>query len=238
MGKSADINLDSFLDIMTCLVGVLVLILILTSLDAGQIKVLIMTPLERETVKQQVYIECRSNELFYIDLPGLRQKVREALDTEAPKYIEKASDRMVGLMHAYQKLDVQDDNYKVILTYSMLDQMGVQLKSGVSGYTIKGFGSEKPTDWFGKILTAMDADKQILSFKVRDDSYQMFKLARALAWHAKVDVMYELLDVKDPMRFPLGGMMSTEPKPAQSAEEKTEPVEPVTESEPPSTATQ
>jgi len=234
MGKSADINLDSFLDIMTCLVGVLVLILILTSLDAGQIKVLIMTPMDRETTKQQVYIECRSNELFYIDLPGLRQKVRTALDTEAPKYIEQYSDRMVGLMNAYQKLDVQDDNYKVILTYSMLDQMGLQLKSGVSGYTIQAFGSEKPTDWYGKILTSIDAEKQLLSFKVRDDSYRMFKLARALAWHAKVDVMYELLDVNDPLRFPLGGMMSTEPRKPETTEEETEPVaEPKPEAEAP-----
>ncbi|NCC52382.1 MAG: hypothetical protein EOM20_14350 [Spartobacteria bacterium] len=230
MAKGASINLDSFLDIMTCLVGVLVLILILTSLDAGQIKVLIQTPMEKETSKQRVTLECANNQLYFIDLPGLRRKVQEALDSEAPKYIAESRDRTVGLMKAYQNIEVQDDFYRVILAFSMLDQMGIQLRDGVEGYAIKSYDGEKSSDWYGKILTSMDPKTQILSFKVRDDSYPMFKLARALAWNAKIDVMYELLDINDPLRFPLGGMMSVDPgAPRTDTEEEPAPAEPAPE---------
>ena len=43
--EEASISMDSFLDILTCLVGVLMLIIILTSIDASQTKVLIPTPM-------------------------------------------------------------------------------------------------------------------------------------------------------------------------------------------------
>jgi hypothetical protein len=43
------INLDSFLDILTCLQGVLILVIISTGIDAAQTKVLIPTPIERRS---------------------------------------------------------------------------------------------------------------------------------------------------------------------------------------------
>ncbi len=69
MGKKSRgdaVNLDSFLDIMTCLVGVLVLIIILTGVDASQIKMLVPTPMRTETDKRPVFVECRHNQLFPI----------------------------------------------------------------------------------------------------------------------------------------------------------------------------
>jgi hypothetical protein len=53
MGKKKDhgnaVNLDSFLDILTCLQGVLMLVIISTGIDAAQTKVLMPTPIERQS---------------------------------------------------------------------------------------------------------------------------------------------------------------------------------------------
>lgn len=58
--KTGDaVNLDSFLDILSCLVGVLILIIILTSIDASQTKILIPTPMAQKTDKKMLFIECR-----------------------------------------------------------------------------------------------------------------------------------------------------------------------------------
>ena len=51
--------LDSFLDLMTCMLGVLMLIILLTGVDAAQIKVLIPTPIAHSTDKKPVFVECR-----------------------------------------------------------------------------------------------------------------------------------------------------------------------------------
>ena len=47
-----------------------------------------------------------------------------------------------------------------------------------------------------------------LAFLVRDDSYTVFKRARALAWNQKAEVSYELLDTQAPIKFGLGGSRS------------------------------
>jgi hypothetical protein len=57
----------------------------------------------------------------------------------------------------------------------------------------------------------MDPDTEVLSFLVRDDSYRVFKLARALAWNEKIEVTYQLLDLDDPLRFRLNAMTPIKP---------------------------
>ena len=48
----------------------------------------------------------------------------------------------------------------------------------------------------------------MLSFVVRDDSFEVFKYARALAGIHNIDVSYELLDASQPIKFGLGGTRS------------------------------
>jgi len=201
MGQSSDVNLDSFLDIMTCLVGCLVLILILTSIDASQVKVLIPTPMEHETDKRPIYIECRDNELFRVPVMELRKLSNEKLNEMA---VEADGDtgKMLRLM---SETPVRGEQYTVDLEFSLVGQFAVEPISGIKGYRLIDMNSEKQSDWFGRILKDMNKESEMLSFLVRDDSFEVFKQARALAWLDKAEVSYELLDVQDTIKFGLGG---------------------------------
>src|SRR5690606_30146397 len=78
MGKKrgTGISLDSFLDILTCLQGVLMLIIITTGIDAAQTKVMVATPIELAGDERPIYIECRNNELYLVPLAEARQAIQ------------------------------------------------------------------------------------------------------------------------------------------------------------------
>jgi hypothetical protein len=203
MGKSkgASVNLDSFLDIMTCLVGVLVLIIILTGLDAAQIRVLIPTPMEYETDKRPIFIEARNNQLYMIPVGELQQLVDDSLrelSRESGGNIEQLLTRM-------QQLDLQTSEYRLDLTYFMVGQFGILPREDVPGYSLQNWEGETSADWYGRILGNLNPEEEMLAFLVRDNSFEVFKLARHLAWVSKIDVAYELLSLREPIRFGMLG---------------------------------
>jgi len=195
------INLDSFLDIMTCLVGVLVLIIILIGIDASQTRVLIPTPVARETDKRPIFIEARNDQLFMVPLDRLQATANTTLRNlriETDGNIEQ----LLGLM---SRTNVEDEAYRIDLSYALMGQLALHPLPDVSGYPLEDIQKEGPTDWFGRILDGMNKDEEMLTFIVRDDSFRVFKFARALAWHEEVDVAYELIGRGEPIRFGLAG---------------------------------
>ncbi len=203
--RSASVNLDSFLDIMTCLVGVLVLIIILTGIDASQIRVLIPTPMQYGTDKRPVFIEARNNELFLVPVEDLQTRANDELRrirTEA----QGQTDKLLILLSNAQ---VEDEAYRVELNYALMGQIAFRPREGARGYALQDVAREGPSDWLGRIIVNLNKEEEMITFLVRDDSFQVFKLARHLAWVEKVDVSYELLDVDQPIMFGLLGTRSS-----------------------------
>ncbi len=202
-GKSRDsaISLDSFLDIMTCLVGVLTLIIIMTGIDASQIRVLIPTPVARDTDKRPIFIEARNDELFRVPLERLQATANAALRdirVETEGNIEQ-------LLRRIGEIETADEAYRIDLSYALMGQLAVLPLPEATGYALEDIEQEGPTDWYGRILDGMDKDEEMITFIVRDDSFRVFKFARALAWLEDVDVAYELLGRDEPIRFGLAG---------------------------------
>ncbi len=196
--------LDSFLDIMTCMLGALMMIILLTSIDASQIKVLIPTPMEHTTDRKPVFIECRNDELFLVPVTELRNMA----NNELKKLAEEAKGDTGEMLRRLAQAQAQTDTYRVDLTYALLGQFAILPIATAKGYRLEDASKEKATDWFGRILTALPKDTEMLTFLVRDDSYNVFKRARALAWNQKAEVSYELLDTQAPIKFGLGGSRS------------------------------
>ncbi len=202
--KGASVNLDSFLDIMTCLVGVLVLIVILTGLDAMQIRVLIPTPMEYDSDKRPIFIEARNNQLFRIPLEELQRAADQAL-REISRESAGDLERMLRLMHEVRS---GNEHYRIDLSFFTVGQFALRPVHEAEGYPLLHWDRESSRDWFGSILARINRDDEMITFLVRDDSYDVFKRARHLAWHQKVDVSYELLDVQEVIKFGLLGQRS------------------------------
>ena len=202
--RGASVNLDSFLDIMTCLVGVLVLIIILTGVDASQIKMLVPTPMGVKSDKRPIFIECRGNRMFHIPIEEINERANEELRNQAR--LVKGDTRK--LMERLATASVETDSYLVDLTYALLAQFALKPKYGAPGYELADIKQEGPQDWFGAILSKVNPEEEMVTFLVRDDSFEVFKKARALAWVQQIKCSYELLDERDPLKFGLGGTPS------------------------------
>lgn len=208
--KTGDaVNLDSFLDILSCLVGVLILIIILTSIDASQTKILIPTPMAQKTDKKMLFIECRSNQLFRIDVDAMMTQVNEQFD-ELDKTLEGTPEEMMQII---KEKRLESGEYIVDPSYALIGQLMVTLKPGAVGETLQhvnmeAIGNMTIPGWYGDLLRASNEDSDILTFLVRDDSFQIFKKARAIAWTQNIQASYELLSTGDPIIFGLGGDIS------------------------------
>ncbi len=200
--RDAAPSLDSFLDIMTCLVGVLVLIIILTGIDASQIKVVIPTPMAKETDKRPILIECRDGQLFRVDVDGLRKLSRE----ELAKIQQGVTDDIGRTLQSLADATPKDEFYTVDLTYALTGQFAINPNEGVPGYKLTLNEGER--DWYGQILLGLNMDTEMITFLVRDNSFRAFRLARHLAWLHKIDVSYELFDSDDVIKFGIGGSRS------------------------------
>lgn len=198
------LQLDSLTDISTCMLGCLMMIILLTGIDAMNVKMLIPTPMEHVSDRKPIFIECRNNELFRVPVAELRKLADDQLKAIA----DEAKGDSALMLQKLAASAAQTDAYKVDLTYALLGQFAIVPVATAKGYALVDATKEKPTDWFGKILTSMNLEKEMLTFLVRDNSYDVFKRARALAWYQKAEVSYELLDVQAPIKFGLGGSRS------------------------------
>jgi len=204
-GGENSVSLDSFLDILTCLQGVLMLIIITTGIDAAQTKVMIATPMEMVGNERPVYIECRNNELFLIPIAEAREAVRAK--AQELTEIRKKTSNISDVLQAVGTADVDIGAY--VLDFSRylggkialrpkLDENGVVV---FPGHDMGETGKETESGWFGNIIANMDIENERIVFKVRDDSFDIFKLARVYAWTKKAKVTYELLSSADPLIF-------------------------------------
>ena len=118
---------------------------------------------------------------------------------------EEAGGDVAKIIQLLPEKRVKGEYYELDLTYALSGQFGLLPVPGKEGYRLTSVTQETPQKWFGRILAGIDPKKEMITFLVRDDSYAVFKRARALAWQKKVEVAYELLDRRDVIRFGFGG---------------------------------
>lgn len=203
MGKrkrDTGISLDSFLDILTCLQGVLMLIIITTGIDAAQTKIIVATPVELSGNERPIYIEARDNMLFRVPLDGARKAILER-QRDIVRMRRSAEASTVDVLEAVGSSDVDIGDYIVDFSRFLGGQIAMMPKEGSKGYTFTSHEAETPTNWFGKIVHEMDRENERINFLVRDDSFDIFKLARLVAWAEDVKVTYSLIPRNEPLTF-------------------------------------
>ena len=202
MASGPQMDLSSFTDIMTCILGVLVLIILLTGIDASQITVLVATPKEMQSDdKSPVFFECRKNQLFHISVDELKK----ACDDKT----EELRDRVAGDETEFLKIAAQTmlevGGQKLDYTYALMGKYVLMPIPEAEGYEFKSQTAETADKWYGSRLAAIDPETQFICFLVRPDSYRIFQRARNLAWVKNVNVACELQDEKNPIMIGPGG---------------------------------
>ena len=202
MASGPTMDLSSFTDIMTCILGVLVLIILLTGIDASQITVLVATPKEMTSDdKSPVMFECRNNQLFQISVEELKkacdaktEEIRERVQNDETEFLKQASQTVMEI-----------DGQRLDYTFALMGKYMLMPIQDAKGYALESISKETADKWFGSRLAAIDPATQFVCFFVRPDSYMVFQRARQLAWMKSISVACELQDEKNPIMIGPGG---------------------------------
>jgi hypothetical protein len=193
------------MDILTCLQGVLMLVIVSTGIDAAQTKVLIPTPMERVSDKEKVYLECRKEMVYPLDMTQLWKaamdrlsKVTRDAQGDEVKILQGLSDGNFRITNEYFEID---------MTYAMAGQLAIRpnARSQAKGYILTGQSTLTDGNFIAKFLTGLDKEKQRVIVVARDDSYKAFKHVQRLCYLAQVEVSVEVFSTDEPIRF---GQMS------------------------------
>ena len=199
--RGASVSLDSFLDILTCLQGVLMLVIISTGIDAAQTKVLIPTPMETYSTKRPVYVECRENLIYPVDVDGLWTASRDAIRSIS----KDAAGDQIKMLQAMSSAagKVTNEYYEVDMSYALLGQLAIRpnTNSDTAGFALDERSTLSSDNFMIKLLKEVDIEKDKIMLIVRDDSYTVFKTAQRLSFLKGVEVSVEVFDSREPIRF-------------------------------------
>ena len=203
--RSAQVEegVDPFVDILTCLAGVLILIIILVVIEAQDAKILIRTPMMQDIVLAPIYIEINeAGELFLVE----REAIQKLVDKTLKDIGTKHKDDKMNLMLALSQEKLSYGKYRIELGYYLTGILALFPQKDAQGFKF-GDNLEDENNWYAQQLSGIDNQTQMIAFIVRSDdrSYAAFKKARALAWLQEIKVAYEVMDNVEPLKFGLGG---------------------------------
>ena len=152
-----DIDLSSFTDLMTCILGVLVLIILLTGIDASQISVLVATPKEiTGDDKSPVFFECRNQQLFYISTDDLKdavdaktEEIRVAVAGDPKEFLKQAAQTMLEV-----------NGQKVDYTMALVGKYELIPIPDAEGYSFDKTVVADEENWYASKLATIDVYKR------------------------------------------------------------------------------
>ena len=192
----APFSLDSFLDIVTNVVGVLVLVAMVTVLSAGNISVpsgaTAMTAPSPSA--ERLLFECAGDEVFFVDEEANGQRVLEEVKRSNEKAISR--ERLVALL---DDKDVGDATHRV---HATLIDRGVAWTYALRP-EVHGEGKadlDRGATAFERQLARIEHGG-FAYFVVHDDSFEIFRKARDLARERGISVGWHPVEGRDPVRL-------------------------------------
>lgn len=202
-------NLDSFLDILTNTVGVLMFISLFVTLIATgsspKTKVTIQTPLSTSTEKQSLWFEIQNNKISHLDLRQVRERELE-LSGNLPNCnrptgggdLTNYQSCLSSVLGRQNNFSVSTDNYEVRTVNNgvSLEFRPLSQEVGETTTQLATAGSQ-----FKQVLSQFDSQKDYIIFIVRPDSFEAFRAARQQAWAAGYEVGWEPLAENEAIRI-------------------------------------
>lgn len=189
-------NLDSFLDILTNTMGVLMFIGLFVSLLAVEAGPVIRTPLRSETDKIPNFFEVRNNQIFYVSDPNIGAEIDKVVSNlpvcyepnipaDIPEYLyslylQQIQEYESCLNSREKKLKTffySNKDYQV--TISEYGSIIYQPIPSSQGENTKELIKEK--SHYISTLKQLNPEVHYIAFLVRPDSFEAFRIARQKA---------------------------------------------------------
>ncbi|MBL9022048.1 MAG: hypothetical protein JNL21_07590 [Myxococcales bacterium] len=203
--EGLELSLDSFLNVMKIVIGVLILIVLVTVLGGGEMGVpsgaaALGAPKPTAT---RVIFECKDGKIYALDEEGIARRVEGTVRKELTGQLTPDA---VSLFLFNR--DVGDERHRVHVEMRPggLAWAYVLRADAPGGESKEALGA--PGSSFARALDRMGEDS-FAYFVVHDDSFETFKAARALAVSKGIAVGWDPLEGDEPVRFSVGGSLGT-----------------------------
>jgi len=195
-------SLDSFLDIVTNVVGVLVLVAMVTVLSAGNISVpsgatAMTAPRPSAT---RLLFECAGDEVFFVDEEANGRRVLDEVKSQGDQAISR--DSLIALLDDH---DVGDATHRV--RADPLDRglsWTYMLRPGAHGE--RAADLDRAESAFRRQLAGLGRGG-FAYFIVHDDSFEAFRAAREIARARGVSVGWHPVEGRGPVRLSAVGSL-------------------------------
>lgn len=202
-------NLDSFLDILTNTVGVLMFIGLFVALVTAEVETIVRTPVVSNTRKSPKFFEVTDDQIKYLDtdqvsrqLDLYMQGLPQCEKPEVPSNVlPEMYDYYISRAEEYQRCELRRlerlQNYSTTTRYYEARVAG---GSGIAYVPLPEAEGENPRDIqqessnFREVLQNLNPQTDYLAFLVRPDSFTGFRQARELAWEKGFDVGWEPME--------------------------------------------
>lgn len=205
-------NLDSFLDVLTNIVGVLIFVTIFASLSAtggggSKTHVTIQTPLASPTKKEALWFEIQNKKVSHLNLRQVREKELELSGSlpncNKPAAIDPASQSnyqscLLSILGRQSNFSVDTENYRVKTVDEGVSLLFEPLANNIGETTTQLTAANSA---YKQVLSQSNPKKDYLAFIVRPDSFEAFRAARKEAWKAGYEVGWEPIEQEAPIKI-------------------------------------
>lgn len=176
------INLDSLMDILTCLVGIMLLVVIFAVIEARGVNVRMHMPMVKDPPEnsERIICICNKGRVRLFDIDSAIEKLAKSNLTlcfeNVPKLVDNANNRNIG-----------DEYFKYRLGYKEWTEgtrnhrsisIVINERDDAKGDTAKEL--QEPSSKLVKLLKQFDARKHWIAFMVDKDSLEVFKKIREI----------------------------------------------------------
>lgn len=210
------LDLDSFLDIVTNAIGFLVLVALLTAISSQNMSVLLSTPVLRAPPSgtERVLFECRGNRILRIDEDAINNNIREVFRRRPSTTGSKPDISQIPTL--LQQADAGDAFYRA---RAEMEREGAAAKepelvliyeprAAVQGEAIESV--RQSSSPYRAFIRSLGARQYYAYFIVRQDSFEVFREARAVARDHGLAVGWVPKPLTEELRFSEGGALGGE----------------------------
>ena len=218
-------NLDSFLDILTNTVGVLMFVGLFISVVAVQSATIVRTPLVSSTDNKPRFFEVNGNKVTYLDqekaqleLSNFSKSLPDCLKPELPTdnldiysynydyYIQQIQEHQKCVVDKTEQIKdfrVQIPHYEVRVNID--SSLGIVYEPLAANTGESARELSQANSKFQSIIKNLNPQTDYLAFIVRPDSFAAFRQAREIAWKQGFDVGWEPMKSDTLIEFSSGG---------------------------------
>lgn len=202
------LSMDSFLDIVTNVVGVMILVALVTVVNSAGITISLGTPLLHDPPEHaaRLLFECRAGRVVRIDDDTIQERVGKLIRDHREK--SGGSFDLRDVPKLLEEQDVGDEFYRVkgeIIDAGVFYYLTCtyEPRAEVQGEDARQM-SQADSD-YAQLLATLEPGEHYLFFLVRPDGFEAFRAARRLARARGLETGWHPRPPEIPIRFGPGG---------------------------------